>query len=222
MNRGQEARFRAASSPNAWRNRVLIRDCHPGPAPRSFATTSGSSRTLICSFVASDFGRPRPLVTARVLNSDGAASEHQSGISEVQPSMLKGGSSLFRVEADVHGISSHLFGQSIRGIQKGVRAWTTADALLAWLETQTWVSSTAAPAKSEWCLEEAASCTLGAPAMAPAVGQDIGATQPAERGEAARRTAPPRARESFPGRSTSTAWRRMSFICWWRPLSRAH
>jgi hypothetical protein len=58
--RGQAARFRAASSPNAWRNRALIRDCHPGPASRSFEATSGSSRTLICSFVASDFGRPRP------------------------------------------------------------------------------------------------------------------------------------------------------------------
>ena len=47
--RSQAARFRAASSPNAWRSRALIRDCHPGPASRSFATTSGSSRTLICS-----------------------------------------------------------------------------------------------------------------------------------------------------------------------------
>jgi hypothetical protein len=38
----------------------LIWDCQPGPASRSFATTSGSRRTLICSFVVADLGRPRP------------------------------------------------------------------------------------------------------------------------------------------------------------------
>ena len=38
-----------------------------------------------------------------------------------------------------------------------VNAAATADALLAWLETQTRVGATAAPAKSEGCPEEAAS-----------------------------------------------------------------
>jgi hypothetical protein len=59
------------------------------------------------------------VVAARVLNGDGAAGEHQSGISEVQPSMFQGGSSLFRAEADIHGIIvSHLLGESICVIQK--------------------------------------------------------------------------------------------------------
>ena len=43
----------------------MSRDCHPGPASRSFAITSGSSRTLICSFTAPAFGRPRPRRTNR-------------------------------------------------------------------------------------------------------------------------------------------------------------
>jgi hypothetical protein len=73
-----------------------------------------------------------------------------------------------------------------------VNAAATADALLAWLETQPRVGATAAPAKSEGCLEEAASRTLDVPAMAPAAGQDIVVTQPVERGEAARRTEPMR------------------------------
>jgi hypothetical protein len=73
-----------------------------------------------------------------------------------------------------------------------VNAAATADALLAWLETQPRVGATAAPAKSEGCLEEAASRTLDVPAMAPAAGQDIGVTQAAERAEAARRSAPVR------------------------------
>ena len=82
-----------------------------------------------------------------------------------------------------------------------VNAAATADALLAWLETQTRVGATAAPAKSEGCPEEAASAadpgvpdarTLDVPATAPAAGQDTGVTQPAERTEAARRTAPMR------------------------------
>jgi hypothetical protein len=73
-----------------------------------------------------------------------------------------------------------------------VNAAATADALLAWLETQSRVGATAAPAESDGCLEEAASRTLDVPAMAPAVDQDIGVTQPAERTEAARRTAPMR------------------------------
>ena len=38
-----------------------------------------------------------------------------------------------------------------------VNAAATADALLAWLETQTRVGATAAPVKSEGCPEEAAS-----------------------------------------------------------------
>jgi len=45
---------------SAWRSRSLIRDCHPGPAARRAASTSGSRRTLICCFAAADFGRPRP------------------------------------------------------------------------------------------------------------------------------------------------------------------
>ena len=70
-----------------------------------------------------------------------------------------------------------------------VNAAATADALLAWLETQTRVGATVAPAKS---LEEAASRTLDVPAMAPAAGQDIAVTRPAERAEAAHQTAPMR------------------------------
>jgi hypothetical protein len=73
-----------------------------------------------------------------------------------------------------------------------VNAAATADALLAWLETQTRIGATAAPAKREGCPEEAASRTLDVPAMAPAAGQDIGVTQPVECDEAARRTAPVR------------------------------
>ena len=72
-----------------------------------------------------------------------------------------------------------------------VNAVATADALLAWLENQTRVGATATPAKSERCLEEAAS-RLDVPAMAPAAGQGIGVTQPAERAEAAHQTAPMR------------------------------
>ena len=41
-----------------------------------------------------------------------------------------------------------------------VNAAATADALLAWLETQTRVGATAAPAKSEGCPEEAASAQI--------------------------------------------------------------
>ena len=73
-----------------------------------------------------------------------------------------------------------------------VNAAATADALLAWLETQTRVGATAAPAKSEGRLEEAASRTLDVPAMAPAAGQNIGVMQPIERAQVAHRTAPMR------------------------------
>ena len=86
-----------------------------------------------------------------------------------------------------------------------VNAAATADALLAWLDTQTRAGATAAPAKSEGCPEEAASaqdpdggpgvpdaCTLDVPAAAPAAGQDTGATRSAERAEAERQAAPMR------------------------------
>jgi hypothetical protein len=87
-----------------------------------------------------------------------------------------------------------------------VNAAATADALLAWLATQqARGGATAAPAKSKGCPEEGASAedldggpgvpdahTLDVPATSPAAGQNAGVTQPAERGDAARRTAPMR------------------------------
>jgi hypothetical protein len=130
-----------------------------------------------------------------------------------------------------------------------VNVAATADALLAWLETQTRVGATAAPAKSEGCLEEATSRTLDVPAMAPAVGRDIGVTQPVERGAAARRTSPMRLAHTdrlhhrlaiigladqlaafrraaagagiIPWQIDLDRLRRMSFTYWWRPFSRA-
>ena len=90
-------------------------------------------------------------------------------------------------------------------MRAAVNAEATAAALLAWLATQARAGATTAPAKSEGCLDEAASAedpdggsgvpdvpTLDVPAMAPAVGQDIGVTQPAARAEAAHRTVPMR------------------------------
>jgi hypothetical protein len=59
------------------------------------------------------------VVAARVLNGDGETGEHQRGISEVQPSMFQGGSSLFRVEVDIYRIIvSRLLDESICVIQK--------------------------------------------------------------------------------------------------------
>ena len=87
-----------------------------------------------------------------------------------------------------------------------VNAAATADALLAWLATQqARGGATAAPAKSEGCLDEAASaqdpdggpgvpdaCILDVPATSPATGQDASVTQPAERAETERQAAPMR------------------------------
>ena len=85
-----------------------------------------------------------------------------------------------------------------------VNAAATADALLAWLATQTRVARPRLRRK-EGCPEEAASAgdpdggpgvpdahTLDEPATAPAVGQDTGVTQRVERAEAAHRSAPMR------------------------------
>ena len=69
-----------------------------------------------------------------------------------------------------------------------VNAAAAADALLAWLETQTRVGASTAPMKSEGCPEKATSdgspglpdvCTLDVPALTPPAGQD-----PAKRTEA--------------------------------------
>jgi hypothetical protein len=78
-----------------------------------------------------------------------------------------------------------------------VNAAATADALLAWLATQSRAGATAVPAKNEGGSDEAASAQVpdggsGVPATPSATGQDAGVTQPAERAEAARRTAPMR------------------------------
>ena len=57
----------------------------------------------------------------------------------------------------------------------------TADALLAWLETQTRAGATVAPAKGEGCPEEAASAQDPDGGLATgSVGQDAGVTQPVE------------------------------------------
>jgi hypothetical protein len=85
-----------------------------------------------------------------------------------------------------------------------VNAAATADALLAWLATQARAGATAAPTTGEGCPDEATSAQdpdggPGVPdahtldgATALAVGQDTGVTQPVERAEAVRWTAPMR------------------------------
>jgi hypothetical protein len=52
--------FPLCPNPRASRSNPLNPNCQPGPAARSFAITSGSSLTLICSFATADFGHPRP------------------------------------------------------------------------------------------------------------------------------------------------------------------
>jgi hypothetical protein len=82
-------------------------------------------------------------------------------------------------------------------------AAATADALLAWLETQTRVGTNATPANSEGCPEDIVSAqepvgcpgvpevsTLDAPAAAPTAYQDIRAPRSIERAEAERQIAP--------------------------------
>ena len=74
-----------------------------------------------------------------------------------------------------------------------VNAAATADALLAWLETQTRAGATAAPAKGEGCPEEAASAQDPDDGLATGfVGQDAGVTQSVESAVAACPTAPMR------------------------------
>ena len=77
-----------------------------------------------------------------------------------------------------------------------VNAAAAADALLAWLETQTRVGANTAPMKSEGCPEKATSdgspglpdvCTLDVPALTPPAGQD-----PPKRTDAERQATPMR------------------------------